>query len=305
MKENGSDLPPVEHIRDGIVSLWLALAGFGLLALGDGLTKSTAGYWPGPAVAALRYSFGAIGLIGILWVTGGRSAFSFPRPWVQIGRGAAVAASTLCFFMAVQLLPLATATAVGFTTPMMTAILSALFLGEKAPLRVWGVSLLAFAGVLLVLQPSFAGLGARALLPLGSALTMALLMILNRAGADAAPPLLMQTLIASIAAPMLIAAALACQMTGLPEFAIGMPPLRVIAAAATVAVTATAGHWLIYLATIRATAALVAPTIYVQMLIAIVVGWFVFGDLPDAATLGGAALIIGAGLWLFRGSVRR
>ncbi len=289
----------------GRSSLLLALAGFGLLSLGDGLTKSTAGLWPGPAVAALRYSIGAAGLIAILLWTGGRAALSMPRPWLQVGRGAAVATSTFCFFVAVQVMPLATATAVGFTTPMLTAIFSAVLLGEKAPWRVWGVSVMAFAGVLLVLQPNFAGLGLKALLPLGSAASMALLMILNRAGAATGSPLLMQALIAAIAAPMLIGAALLAHLSGAPEFVIGIPPLRVVAAATIVAVTASAAHWLIYLATIRAAAALVAPTIYVQMLFAVVVGWMFFGDLPDSLTLFGSALIIGAGLWLFRGEVRR
>jgi len=287
-------------------SLLFALAGFSLLSLGDGLTKSTAGQWPGPAVAALRYSLGAAGLATILWRIEGRSAFRLPQPWLQFGRGAAVALSTLCFFIAVQIMPLATVTLVGFTTPMLTALLSAILLREAAPRLVWAVSGLAFLGVLLVIRPDVQGIGPKAFLPILSAASMAMLMIFNRAAAASAPPLVMQALIAAIAAPLLIVAAVALHFTGLPEFRIGIPPWTAIGAAAIVAVTASGAHWLIYLSTVNAPAALVAPTIYVQMLFAIVIGWLFFGDVPDRLTLVGGAIIVAAGLWLFRGQgVRR
>jgi MYXO-CTERM domain-containing protein len=67
-----------------------------------------------------------------------------------------------------------------------------------------------------------------------------------------------------------------------------------------VALFATIGHSLIYAAVVRATAATVAPMTYVQLLIAAAIGWAWFGDPPDAATFGGAALIIAGGLWLWR-----
>ena len=107
-------------------ALVLALCGFISLAFGDAVVKSMAGAWPGTAVAALRYSFGAIGLVAIVAAVHGRAGFRLPRPWLQLGRGAAVALATICFFMAVMAMPLADATAIQFTSPMLTGILSAL-----------------------------------------------------------------------------------------------------------------------------------------------------------------------------------
>ena len=63
---------------------------------------------------------------------------------------------------------------------------------------------------------------------------------------------------------------------------------------------ATFGHLLIYSATVRASAALVAPMTYVQLVVAMALGWAWFGNPPDLAMLGGAALIIAGGLWLWR-----
>ena len=281
-------------------ALLLALAGFALLSVGDAVVKSLAGAWPGSAVAALRYAFGAAGLALAMVMMHGRAGFAVPKPWLQGGRGAAVALATICFFMGVMAMPLADATAIQFTSPMLTGILSAIVLRERAPKAVWGATALAFAGVLIVLRPNALALGPAALWPLGAAFGMAWLMIFNRKAAGLAPALAMQWLLAMVAAPLLIAAAALLHASGAEPFRIGWPSLEVIAKCFLVAATATTGHLLIYSATVRATAAVVAPMTYVQLIVAAGMGWAWFGNAPDAAMLGGAALIVAGGLWLWR-----
>src|SRR3546814_14831473 len=92
----------------------------------DGIVKSTAGEWPGPAVAALRYVFGAAALGVLLAIRHGRAGFVVPRMGIQFGRGASVAMATLCFYVGVQLMPLADVTAVQFVSPVFVALLSPL-----------------------------------------------------------------------------------------------------------------------------------------------------------------------------------
>ena len=281
-------------------ALILALFGFSLLSVGDAVVKSMAGAWPGTAVSALRYSFGAIGLAAMVGAVKGGAGFAMPRPWLQIGRGAAVGLATICFFMGVMALPLADATAIQFTSPMLTGILSALVLGEKAPKAVWGATALAFAGVLIVLRPNLLALGPAAFWPLGAAFGMAWLMILNRKAAGLASALAMQLLLAATAAPMLIVAATLFHLTGAADFRIPPPSDEVILKCGLVAFTATTGQLLIYSATVRASAAVVAPMTYVQLIVAAALGWAWFGHRPDGAMLGGAALIVMGGLWLWR-----
>ena len=281
-------------------ALILALFGFSLLSVGDAVVKSMAGAWPGTAVSALRYSFGAIGLAAMVGAVKGGAGFAMPRPWLQIGRGAAVGLATICFFMGVMALPLADATAIQFTSPMLTGILSALVLGEKAPKAVWGATALAFAGVLIVLRPNLLALGPAAFWPLGAAFGMAWLMILNRKAAGLASALAMQLLLAATAAPMLIVAATLFHLTGAADFRIPPPSDEVILKCGLVAFTATTGHLLIYSATVRASAAVVAPMTYVQLIVAAALSWAWFGHRPDGAMLGGAALIVMGGLWLWR-----
>jgi drug/metabolite transporter (DMT)-like permease len=279
--------------------LLFALCGFALLSCGDAVIKSIAGAWPGPAVAALRYTIGATGLGILLLIKEGKSGFALPRPRIQLMRGAAVAAATILFFSSIFLMPLAEATAIGFTTPMITALLSAIFLKERTRAVTWVASLAAFAGVLIILRPNIAELGWVALMPVGAATCMALMMMGNRAVSTAGSPLLMQFLVASIAVPFVITAAAVGHFSGVEALRVGMPDWTIIARCAVVAVTASFAHWLVFMGTTRASAAEIAPMTYVQLLIAMALGVAVFGDWPDLTSLAGSAIIIGAGLFLW------
>ena len=281
-------------------ALILALCGFATLSIGDALVKTMAGQWPGTAVAALRYVAGAVGLAIVVAATEGRKGFRVPMPWIQLARGAGVSIATICFFLGVMAMPLADATAIQFTSPMITGILSALLLGEKAPKAVWGATALAFAGVLVVLRPNILALGGPAFYPLGAAAGMACLMICNRKAAGAASPVAMQFLVAMMAAPILIVAASLFALTGATQFQVPAPPASVVIKCLVIACTATIAHLLIYMAAVRASAAVVAPMTYVQLLIAAALGWILFGTAPDLSTFAGAALIIGGGLLLWR-----
>lgn len=283
-------------VRSGLI---FALCGFALLSCGDAIIKSIAGAWPGTAVAALRYSVGAIGLGVFLLIKEGQQGFALPRPKIQLMRGAAVAAATILFFSSIFLMPLAEATAIGFTAPMITALLSAIFLKERPRPATWIASVAAFAGVLIILRPNLSELGWVAFMPLGAATCMALMMMGNRAVAGAGSPLLMQFLVASIAVPFVIAAAMAGHFSGVEALRVGMPDWTIIARCCIVAVTASFAHWLIFMATTRASASQVAPMTYVQLLVAMVLGIAAFGDWPDATSLLGSAIIIGAGLYLW------
>eukprot|EP00105_Crassostrea_gigas_P011167 XP_011426721.1 PREDICTED: uncharacterized protein LOC105327797 [Crassostrea gigas] len=285
--------------------LLIALAGFACLSIGDGVIKSLAGEWPGTAVAALRYSFGALGLLVMLLAVEGRKGLRFPMAKAQLGRGISVAFATLAFFSAIFLMPLADATAIQFTSPMITALLSALILSERMPRAAWIATVVAFGGVLLVLRPSVGALGWAAILPIIAAIGISLMMVFNRMVATAGSALLMQLLISAIAAPILIVAVVLGHFSGWEPLRVPPPDWTIIARCALVAVTASFSHWLIYLATTKASAAITAPMVYIQLLIAVLIGIFFYRDYPDLLAMMGAAIIIAAGLWLWRRQARR
>lgn len=287
--------------RTGLIH---ALAGFALLAVGDAVIKTIAGQWAPTAVAATRYTLGAAGLGALLALREGPGGFVMPMPWVQIMRGAAVALSTATFFAALFVMPLSAITSITFTSPIITAILATVFLGEPARRETWIATAAAFAGVLIVLRPNALVLGWEALLPLVSAAGMSVLMIGNRMAAGNGSPLAMQFHGAIVAAPLLGIAALAGDATGIPRLSVDWPAWSVLARCALIAVSASVAHWLVYKGTTRAGAATIAPMSYAQLLVALVLGWSVFGERPDPVALLGAAVILGAGLYLWRAGRR-
>ena len=228
---------------------------------GDAIIKTIAGAWPGTAVAALRYAVGALGLGTLLFVKQGRQGFAIPMPKFQLLRGFAVATATICFFSSIFLMPLAEATAIGFTSPIITAVLSFIIPHERTNATKWLATIIAFGGVLLIMRPNVEELGWAALLPLASAFAMALVMIGNRKVAGAGTPLLMQFLVASVAAPVIITAAVAGHFSGIPALHVGVPDWTIIARCCVVAITASFGHWLIFMGTTRASAAEIAPDV--------------------------------------------
>ena len=285
------------------VGLAYAVAGFAILSVGDAVVKSMADAWPAFAVAALRFSIGAFVLSFLLLRSEGPRAFVPQKPMLQLARGVCLAISSLCFFSAIYLMPLAEAMAIGFLAPVLTQGLAGLLLGEKVRPSVWGASLVSLIGVAIILRPNVLLLGWAGFLPLASAFFFALLMVANRASAGQGSALSMQVFIAAIAAPILIAVGAAAKLSAVPAFDFGWPSWDVVARCAFVALTASTAHWLAYIGTTKAGASQVAPAIYVQLLVAVVMGWWWFDDAPDIYTLGGSALIIAAGLYLWRDGV--
>lgn len=283
-------------VRSGLL---FAMCGFALLSLGDAVIKSIAGAWPGTGVAALRYVIGATGLGIMLVVKEGRAGFMFPKPRIQLLRGFAVAIATVFFFSSIFLMPLAEATAIGFTSPIITAFLGAIILKERTSKATWMASLIAFGGVMLIMRPNVVELGWAAFMPLAAAASMAFMMIGNRAVAGSGSPLLMQFLAASIAAPFIVSAAVIGHFSGVEALAIHMPDWTIVARISIVAVSASFAHWFIFMATMRASASEIAPMTYVQLLLAMTLGVAVFGDWPDLTSLTGSAIIVGAGLYLW------
>lgn len=276
-------------------------AGFSTLSIGDAIVKGMAGLWPAPAMAATRYVLAAIVLSALLArKEGWRAVRHMPRVRLQWVRGLAVSLSTIAMFSALWLMPLADATTITFTQPLITAMLAALFLGERLRPAAIVATLVGFIGVVIVLRPNFIEIGPPALLPLLAAASMAMLMIANRATAGVGSALAMQAYVAITAAVLLVTATIAGHLSGVEQLRMHWPAWHVIARCAFIAFSATIAHLLIYLGTAKAGAATVAPMTYGQLLGAALLGWLFFGETPDAWALLGAGIIIASGLYLWR-----
>jgi len=279
--------------------LLFALAGFCTLSIGDAIIKGMAGLWPAPAIAATRYLVGSGVLAMMLARAEGVGALRLPRDPIQWVRGVAISCSALGMFFAVWLMPLATATTIQFTQPMITAILAAVLLGERARPSTWVATLVAFGGVFLALRPNFATAGWGVLFPVMGATGMAVTIIGNRKSAGRASTLALQYYMSITAMIFLIATTLVMHFWGPANFHVHATDWTVLARCALIGLTATLAQFLIFMGTVKAGAGTIAPMTYGQLLMATLFGYAFFGDKPDALSFLGAAIIIGAGLFLW------
>lgn len=285
--------------HDERAGVLVATAGFVLLSVGDAIWKFGVEEWAPTAMAATRYLFGALGLAAMLALREGRAGFRVTRPGVLLLRSVGVTLATSCFVTALRFIPLVEVTALAFVSPIFTALLAGAFLREPIGRATWLATFGGFVGVLIVLRPSFADLGPVALLPLASAFGMSMLVIGNRLSAYSGSPLAMQFQVAAPAALMLWLVAIGGDVSGLPLLAIGTPSVLVLAICLVIAGMASVAHLLVYLGTVRAGAASVAPMTYVQIIVAGALGWALFGSRPDLVALIGIAVIVGSGLFLW------
>jgi drug/metabolite transporter (DMT)-like permease len=284
--------------------LLYALAGFCTLSIGDAIIKGMAGAWPAPAMAATRYVVGSLVLAILLARSEGFGALRLPGDKLHWVRGVAISLSAVGMFLAVWIMPLAEATTIAFTQPIITAVLAMVVLGERARRSTWIATAVAFVGVFVVLRPNFDTAGWGVLLPLLGAAGMAVTIIANRKVTGRASVLAMQYYMSVTAMIFLLGATAAGHLSGIERFALAWPHWSVVARCAFIGLTATLAQWLIFMGTVKAGAGTVAPMTYGQLLMAVTLGWIFFDDHPDVLALLGAAIIIGAGLFLWwRGRV--
>ena len=218
---------------------------------------------------------------------------------LQAIRGLLLAMATVFFFAALKHLPMAEAIAIFFAQPMILTVLSALILGERLRARRIGAIVAGMAGTLIILQPSIHIFGWAATLPLGSALSMALYMVLTRKLANDVNPYQMQFL-GSVAAMIgLGMVVLAGTAFSIPGAGMSMLTVEEILWVVGMGVAATLGHAFIVFAAGKAPANLLAPFQYVEIIGATALGYLVFSDIPAKSTVIGVGVIILSGIYLF------
>ncbi len=218
---------------------------------------------------------------------------------LHLARGAALLAATACFFTAVRYMPIANAIAIFFVSPFVTTLLGAVFLKETVGWRRVSACLVGFGGALLVIRPSFTGLGAVALLPLSTAFFFAVYMLLTRSMSQRLHPLTLQAHTALAACLIVFPPLIAMDGSGSRYFDPVWPTGLAIWTLLGVGLIATVSHLCITYALRFAPASTVAPLQYLEIVGATAVGYIAFNDFPKPLTWLGIAIIVASGLFLF------
>ena len=283
-----------------MLGIAMVLAFCTLAPIGDAAAKVLGDRVPLIEVLLVRF---ALTLVLVPFARDGiRAIIASPRLLrLTVVRSGLHVAATAMFFVSLRYLELADAIAIAFAMPFVLLLLGRFFGGEEAGPRRIAACVVGFAGTLLVVQPSFADVGLPALLPLGVAVLFALFMLVTRQLAVATDAVALQALGGALLVPCLFGALLVSNATGWIEASWPDPrEALLLLAIGTIGVTA---HLTMTWALRYVSASAAAPVQYVEIPIATLVGWVVFGDWPDGRAAIGIAVIVVAGLtviWLER-----
>jgi drug/metabolite transporter (DMT)-like permease len=271
------------------------LSGIGLMLLavfmfsfGDATGKFIVATYSVGQLMALRACAALLFLAPMVWRQ--RQHFMrVERPRLQLFRVALSTLEVAAFFLATVYLPLADVVTYYLACPIFVTALSAIVLREQVGWRRWSAILIGFLGVLIALHPSAQSFSWPALIALCGSLSFAVLMLITRSLRNT-PDIVMAT--SQFVGTLLLGVVLA------PIGWVRPTPqsLVLFAAAGLISVCAL---MCVNRSLKLAPASVVVPYQYSMIVWAVMFGLVVFGDVPSKETLVGAAIIIGAGLYIF------
>ncbi|MDB5582163.1 MAG: multidrug transporter permease [Bradyrhizobium sp.] len=285
----------LSKISTGLDERSARLAGIGLMLLGvfmfsfgDALGKYMVATYSVGQLLWLRACAALLVLLPIVWRQ--RAAFlPLERPWLQLLRVILSTLEVVAFFLATVYLPLADVITYYLACPIFVTALSAIVLRERVGWRRWSAVLIGFCGVLIALRPSTQTVSWPALIALGGSISFAFLMLITRS-LRATPDIV-------LASTQFIGTfALGALMSPFGWVTPDPGSLGLFAAAGCISVAALL---CVNRSLKLAPASVVVPYQYSMIVWAVMFGYFVFGDVPQVSMIAGAAIIIGAGFYIF------
>lgn len=236
-----------------------------------------------------------MGVLGVIWFGAsarrvGQPAFPAAlRSRTMVIRSGFEVMGRLFYSLAIALTPLSVASAILQATPLMVVAGAAVLFGEKVGLWRWALTVLGFAGVLVILRPGLEGFDALSLL--------AVVGLVGFAGRDlatrAAPPALSNAQLG--VAGFTVLAVSGAIILGFQDGPV-LPAALPLAKALGAAVFGILGYSFLTRAMRTGEVSAVTPFRYTRLLFAMILGMTIFGERPDLATLIGSAMVVGCGV---------
>lgn len=271
-----------------LAGIGLMLAGIWAFSFGDALGKHIVASYPVGQLLFLRAVASLALLSPLIW----RSRHEFmrlERPGLHLLRVVLSTLEVAAFFVAVIYLPLADVITFYLAAPIFVTALSALVLREQVGWRRWCAVGVGFCGVLIAMQPSAETITWPALIALGGSTCFAVLMLITRSLRGASDTVLASSQFVGTFTFGALLLPFGWVTPSLPDFS-----LFALAGAISVGALLCVNRSLKL-----APASVVVPYQYSMIVWAVMFGYVVFGDVPTMATLIGAAIIIGAGFYIF------
>jgi drug/metabolite transporter (DMT)-like permease len=282
--------PPRPRLSDAVRGVLLMCGGVAMFPFMNAMVKLLSPHYPAIQITWLRFTGHLIVMLAIFLPQYGWKLLRTRRPAVQFGRSAMMLLSNLFFVMAIGAVPLATASAIGFTAPLIVTALSVPLLGESVGWRRWSAVLVGFAGALTVIRPGSGFNNPAVLLILLSSGAYALYQIGTRwVGRydNAATGIIYAALLGSLGLGVVMPFVFVWPRSVVDWLMLG-----------SLGFLGGAGHYLVIRAFQCGAAAVIAPLGYVELLGTTVLGYLIFDNFPDLWTWVGAAMIIASGLYI-------
>lgn len=236
-----------------------------------------------------RAFFGGLMTLPFALRAEGAGAFRPAQPLRQLARAILLFGATFLFFNALKHLPIADALAIFFVNPLVIVILSALALRERVGPRRWAAVAVGFVGTLIIIRPGMVEVNPGTLFALGAGVALGSYFVMTRAMAGVADAMVLNFQTSVIGAGL---------MTLALPFLWQSPSSEQWAMLAGLGVIATLGHVLITKAYEHGEASLLAPLAFTEIVMATILGYAFFGDLPDRWTVLGVAILIGSAIYI-------
>lgn len=277
----------------------LLMLGFCVLApLGDSLAKLLGPLIPLGQLVFVRFALQALLLIPIVALSGMGWRMSRRAFRLAVLRTVLHIAGIGGMFTALIYLPLADAIAIAFVMPFIMLLLGKFVLNEEVGPHRLAACAVGFVGTLLVVQPNFLAVGWVALLPLGVAVNFALFMLLTRQIAREVDPIALQAVSGAVAVGIMLPIMAAGAMFDLAPLNMIWPTPPEWAMLIAIGVLGTFAHLLMTWSLRFAPSATLAPMQYLEIPVATVVGFVIFGEWPNSMAAAGITLTVVAGVYI-------
>lgn len=253
----------------------------------DCMAKLIVRSYPMPLCIWARYVVHLVVMVLFLGPRMGLDLVRTHRPGAQLLRGLVLLLSTACFYAALQRMSLGEAAAITFVAPLLVVALSGPLLGERATRTQWLDVVAGFIGVLIVIRPRPGHVGAAVLFPLAAAACYSLYQVITRriSARESPVTMLFYTALVGVGGT-----------TVLLPFVWQMPTPAQAGVLTVMGLLGGTGHFLLIKGVSHAPPSKLAPIIYTQLVWATLYGFVVFNEHPDAVSMLGIAIIVGAGL---------
>jgi drug/metabolite transporter (DMT)-like permease len=275
--------------------IFAMLAGAGLLTMSDAVTKHLTENYPLGQVLCLRQLAALLFILPYAWVVTGTRALRIVNGRGQLLRGALFLVGSIIVVVSLHHLPLSFVSVVLFSSPLFVAAVSAPILSERVYTYQWIAIAVGFVGVLLIVQPGTRGVEWIALLPVLGAFLNAI--------RDAITRRLSRT---DTSMSILFWSGVIVCIGGIFTVPLGWKPVDFDGGIWFLAagLSNAAAHFMVIEAFRLGRAAIVAPFRYSGLLWAMLIGFLVWSEVPDLWMLTGAAIVVGAGVYMLQRSAR-